>query len=277
MASFGKKISTKFKNRYRVILRNDENLEEKISVVLTPWNVLIGLCTGLFLFGAIIYLLLAYTPLNYLFPTQSAKYSNMEQYAMVQKIDSLETRLAQLNLQSEVLGKVLSGEDIAMNQDVVSEALAEAEDMPEQNVDIPPVATTTNSPVRPAEKDNVDYSFFVPLKGVISNGFNVDGKHLGVDIAANSKDVIKAVQKGTVIFAAWTPNGGHTMLVQHPNDFISVYKHNAVLLKKVGTFVNAGDAIALVGNTGELTSGPHLHFELWKKGVAVDPENFINL
>lgn len=276
MASLRKKISTQFKNRYRVVLRNDENLEEKISVILTPWNVIVAICAGLFLFGAIIYLLLAYTPLNYIFPTKSAKYSNMEQYAMVQKIDSLETRLTQLNLQSDVLGKVLAGEDIAMNQDVVTDAMEVVADEVAEIQQIDNAPSNVPTTVRPAEKNTTSYSFFVPLKGIVSDTFNVDRKHLGIDIVANSKDVIKSAQKGTVIFAAWTPNGGHTLLIQHPNDFISVYKHNAVLLKKEGTFVNAGDAVALVGSTGELTSGPHLHFELWKKGVAVNPINFIN-
>lgn len=273
MPSIRKRISKKFKNRYRVILRQDENLEEKIAVVLTPWNVIIAVFSSLLLFGVFIYFLLAYTPLNHLFPTKSAKYSNIEQYAMVQKIDSLEVRLAQLNLQSEVLGKVLAGEDIVMGQEVVNEAM-EANNVQEA---IPSGKQNGKSAtVRPAEKTAINYSFFIPLKGVVSDTFNVDRKHLGIDIAANSKDVIKSVQNGTVIFAAWTPSSGHTLLIQHPNDFISVYKHNAVLLKKEGTFVRAGDAIALVGNTGELTSGPHLHFELWKKGVAVNPVNFIN-
>lgn len=272
MASYRKKISTKFKNRYRVILRQDENLEEKISVTLSIWNILIALCTGVFLFGTIIYLLLAYTPLNYLFPTQSAKYSNMEQYAMLQKIDSLEVRLSQLNLQSEVLGKILAGEDIAMDNNVVDIAL-EAQPSAAAPNSTPPMRTTV---IRPATSSSIDYSFFVPLKGVISDTFNVDRNHLGVDVAANSKDVIKSIQKGTIILASWTPSGGHTLIIQHPNSFISVYKHNAVLLKKQGAFVKAGDAIALVGNTGELTSGPHLHFELWKSGAAVNPLSYIN-
>lgn len=275
MGSLLKNISTKFKNRYRLILRQDENLEEKISIVLTPWNLLIVLSVGLFLFGTIIYLLLAYTPLNYIFPTKSAKYSSIEQYQMVQKIDSLESEMKQIRLQSEVLGKVLAGEDVSVTM---------AENSPEVIIDAPatPVepsennAATSSVPLRHVGAVPANYNFFVPLKGVISDTFNVDRKHLAVDIAAPSKSVIKAAQKGTVIFSSWTPGGGQTLIVQHPNDFLSVYKHNAALLKKVGTFVQAGDAVALVGSTGELTSGPHLHFELWKKGVAVNPINFIN-
>jgi murein DD-endopeptidase MepM/ murein hydrolase activator NlpD len=275
LGSFIKNISTKFKNRYRLIIRQDENLEEKVSIFLTPWNLLIGLSVGLFLFGAIIYLLLAYTPLNYIFPTKSAKYSSIEQYEMIQKIDSLDNAMKQIRLQSEVLGKVLAGEDINVSitensPDVIIEAPA-----------VPEVENgQTNSSATVALKhvgaNPANYNFFVPIKGVVSDTFNVDRKHLAVDIVAPSKSVIKSIQKGTVIFSSWTTGGGQTLIIQHPNDFLSVYKHNAALLKKVGTFVQAGDAVALVGNTGELTSGPHLHFELWKSGVAVNPMSYIN-
>jgi murein DD-endopeptidase MepM/ murein hydrolase activator NlpD len=269
LGSLRKKISTKFRNRYRIILRKDDNLEEKVSVVLTPLNVLILTSAGLLLFGAVIYMLLAYTPLNHFFPTKSAKYSVMEQYKMTQKIDSLEISLGQLRLQSDILGKVLAGEDVSIN-------MADLEEH-DQAVEVIPLAPVVASiSIRPAEPTANDYNFFVPLKGVVSDTFNLDRKHLAVDIAAKSKEVIKSVQKGTVIFASWTPNGGHTLIIQHPGNFISVYKHNAVLLKNEGAFVNAGDAVALVGNTGELSSGPHLHFELWKRGVAVNPQNYIN-
>ena len=102
-------------------------------------------------------------------------------------------------------------------------------------------------------------------------------KHFAIDIAGSKGDVVKAAQRGRVIFSAWNPETGHTLVIQHPNDFLTVYKHNAVLLKKEGNFVDAGEAVALVGSTGELSSGPHLHFELWNRGVALDPLNYISL
>ena len=272
MASFRKKISTTFRNRYRVILRQDENLEEKVSITLTPLNLLIISSLGLLLFGIVIYLLLAYTPLNYVFPTKSAKYSNIEQYEMIQKIDSLEIRLRQLNLQGEVLSKVLAGEDVQIDLEEVTPAIEASPEVGAQ--DIP--ASKATGRIRVASSYKQLYNFYLPLKGVVSDTFNLDQKHLGIDIAAGMKETIKCVQDGTVIFAAWSPAGGHTMVVQHANSFVSVYKHNAALLKKEGTFVSAGDAIALVGNTGELSSGPHLHFELWKNAVAVNPSTYIN-
>jgi murein DD-endopeptidase MepM/ murein hydrolase activator NlpD len=275
VGSFRKKISTTFRNRYRIILRRDENLEEKLSITLTPLNLVIILCVGLFIFGTIIYMLLAYTPLNRIFPTKSSKYSNLEQFEMIQKIDSLELNLAQLNLQSEILSKVLAGEDVDVNYDTAANNLV-IDNNPIVDAESGSNKTASGITLRSAGGEQRIYNFMSPLKGVISDTFSVGKKHLAIDIVAESKSTVKAVQKGTVIFSGWTASGGHTAVIQHPNNFISVYKHNAVILKKEGTIINFGDAIALVGNSGELTSGPHLHFELWKNGVAVNPLDFIN-
>ena len=185
MGSFRKKISTTFRNRYRIILRRDENLEEKLSVTLTPLNLAIILCVGLFIFGTVIYMLLAYTPLNRIFPTKSSKYSNLEQFEMIQKIDSLELNLSQLNLQSEILSKVLAGEDVDVNYDTTANNLII------DNNQILEVGTeaSSNKPaseisLRSASGEKHIYNFMSPLKGVISDTFNVGKKHLAIDIVA---------------------------------------------------------------------------------------------
>ena len=269
MGSFRRKIASKFKNRYRLILRRDDNLEEKVSIILEPLNFILILCGGFLLMGSLVYFLLAYTPLNYIFPTKSAKYSSQEQYEMIQKIDSIEIYLEQIKIQSEVLGKVLSGDELSMDVE---------NNNSQKEIQAPVVSTKEPSKknIQRSTKATNNYSFFIPVSGVISDSFNIQRNHLGVDIVAKSKEVIKTIQNGTVVFSGWTSKGGHTIIIQHSNNFISVYKHNAVLLKKTGTFVSAGDAVALVGNTGELTSGPHLHFELWKNGLAVNPCNYLN-
>jgi murein DD-endopeptidase MepM/ murein hydrolase activator NlpD len=117
--------------------------------------------------------------------------------------------------------------------------------------------------------------FFPPVKGVISNGFNIATNHPFIDIAAPANAVVSAVLDGTVVLAAWTEETGFTIQIQHQNDLISIYKHNSKLLKKSGDRVSAGMAIGLAGNTGTLSSGYHLHFELWHKGVPVDPTQYI--
>ncbi len=117
--------------------------------------------------------------------------------------------------------------------------------------------------------------FFPPVKGVVSNTFNKATNHPYIDIAAPANSVVSAVLDGTVVLAAWTEETGFTLQIQHDNDLISIYKHNSKLLKKSGDKVKAGTAIGLVGNTGKLSSGYHLHFELWHKGVPVDPTQYI--
>lgn len=282
MSSLRKKISTRIKNRYRLIIRRDENLEERFSLVLTPLNLVILTCVGLFVFGTLVFMLLAYTPLNHLFPSGSMKYSNEQQYEMLHRIDSLETAIRQIKLRSSVLDKILAGDELTPAEAATTEAIVvpPVTTMPERNE--PPViqaanpTSSANTVQRPPEAQPILYSFFRPLKGMVSDGFNQERKHTGIDIAAPAKSVIKSIQDGTVLFSDWTPGGGHTLIIQHPEQFISVYKHNAVLLKKVGTFVKAGDAISLVGSSGEHSTGPHLHFELWHKGVPVNPTKYIN-
>ena len=118
--------------------------------------------------------------------------------------------------------------------------------------------------------------FFNPLEGTVTQSYDISEEHFGIDIVAPKNEAVKAVLRGTVIFAEWTVETGYVIQIQHENNLTSIYKHNSVLLKKVGEEVKVGEAIAIVGNTGELSSGPHLHFELWQEGVPLDPENYIN-
>lgn len=126
-------------------------------------------------------------------------------------------------------------------------------------------------------KVNLEYDFFfAPVKGTISKSFNYQTRHYGVDVVTENEAPIKSCLEGTVIYASWTPDDGELIMVQHNNGFISVYKHCSSLLKKLGDRVQSGDPIGLVGNSGKHTTGPHLHFELWKSGVPLNPQDFIN-
>jgi murein DD-endopeptidase MepM/ murein hydrolase activator NlpD len=120
-----------------------------------------------------------------------------------------------------------------------------------------------------------DYFFFAPLKGVITNGFNPASNHYGVDITSKENDAVKATLDGTVVLSTWTLATGNVIIIQHKDNIISVYEHNSVLMKKAGDQVKAGDVIAIVGNSGELTTGPHLHFELWYQGSPVNPIDYV--
>ena len=128
-----------------------------------------------------------------------------------------------------------------------------------------------------APGDFLDIFFYPPISGYsVSEGFDYQSGHYGVDILANPGELIQCIADGTVIVSEWSEESGFMLAVQHTNNLISVYKHNSVLRKKVGNFVKAGDVIAIIGNTGELTSGSHLHFELWQNGVPLNPEYFIS-
>jgi murein DD-endopeptidase MepM/ murein hydrolase activator NlpD len=118
--------------------------------------------------------------------------------------------------------------------------------------------------------------FFSPITGIVSAPFDLSEEHYGIDIVAKSDEPVKSIADGSVIMADWTQDSGYVIAIQHRNNLISVYKHNAALLKKVGTFVSAGEIIAIIGNTGELTTGPHLHFEIWYNGTPVNPEDFVS-
>jgi murein DD-endopeptidase MepM/ murein hydrolase activator NlpD len=117
--------------------------------------------------------------------------------------------------------------------------------------------------------------FFPPIRGVVTGDYERTGGHFGIDIVTKKDEAVKSTLDGTVVLASWTSDGGHVLQVQHRNDLVSVYKHNSVLLKKVGDKVKAGEAIAIVGDSGELTTGPHLHFELWLKGEPIDPQAYM--
>jgi murein DD-endopeptidase MepM/ murein hydrolase activator NlpD len=122
-----------------------------------------------------------------------------------------------------------------------------------------------------------DYRYLMPpISGVISSGFDAETNHLGVDILAPKDTPVKAIWDGHVITADWTLETGYTIGIQHSNDMVSFYKHTATLLKHSGAFVRAGEAVAIIGNTGKMTTGPHLHFELWLHGKPVDPTNYID-
>jgi murein DD-endopeptidase MepM/ murein hydrolase activator NlpD len=126
-----------------------------------------------------------------------------------------------------------------------------------------------------ARPDISSFSFFTPLRGIVTGKFDPTTKHFGVDIVSVQNEAIKATLDGVIIFTGWTLETGYTICIQHENDLISVYKHNSALLKDQGSFVKAGDAIAIVGSSGEYSTGPHLHFEIWYNGVPVNPTDFI--
>jgi lipoprotein NlpD len=117
--------------------------------------------------------------------------------------------------------------------------------------------------------------FFTPISGVITERFNVSTLHYGVDVVAKENSRVASVLSGTIVVSDWNPETGHSIGIQHKDGYLSFYKHNSVLLRSVGDYVKGGEHVAIIGDSGEFSSGSHLHFELWQNGKPVNPENFI--
>ena len=196
--------------------------------------------------------------------------------ALKQKLTILENYT--IALQPVLTGKISSEEidslQVQARQSVIDESKLNA--TKEDSLFREKVDRATRFSLLDNAKSIVKIVFFAPLKGIISQEFDANSKHFAIDIASKKGSPIKAAADGTVIFSDWSTDTGYVIILKHSKDFISVYKHNGNLLKQQGDFVKSGEVIASVGSTGELTTGPHLHFELWKGGYAVNPINFID-
>ena len=124
-------------------------------------------------------------------------------------------------------------------------------------------------------KNLSDLYFYAPVKGMITSRFDAGIKHYGIDLVPTDNLWVNAALDGTVLFADYTAETGYVIQILHSNELVSIYKHNQELLKKAGDIVRAGEVIAIAGNSGEMTTGPHLHFELWYKGKPINPEDYI--
>lgn len=287
-----KKWYHKLRNKYRLVIFHDETFEEKISFAISRINVFVALVShSVILIVTTIYLI-AFTPLREYIPGYTDVGLVKQVHYLERAADSIETVFRQQELYLSNIRRIIEGYDeLADSIEVFS---------PEQTaqtfaLDTIKLTKSVEDSLLRLEFERSRYNlyydqipqragmnadmrlsrFFVPLNGTITNRFNISSGHFGIDIVSGTNEAIKATLDGTVIFADWTLDKGHVIGVQHPNNMLSVYKHNAVLLKKEGEHVKAGEAIAIVGSTGELTTGPHLHFELWHNGVPVDPEEYI--
>lgn len=265
---------------------NDETFEERVSFNLTRFNVLVLMSVLAIVFSMFIYGIIILTPLKEYIPGYGDVNVRKDVLAMKTHADSLETVLLQQATWMQNVRNLLEG-----NLDSVSIAKSTQKDFFDTiKLDkIPLEDALLREEIENEEgyallfSDNIEtpqntlhnLNFLPPLKGYITSSFSAEKEHYGIDIAAQENTPILATLDGTVIFAGWTLETGYVIALQHSYNIISFYKHNSVILKKNGNFVKAGEPVAIIGNTGELTDGPHVHFELWKDGIAVNPENYL--
>ncbi|MEM9297014.1 MAG: M23 family metallopeptidase [Bacteroidota bacterium] len=283
-----KTLSSWLVNKYLLIIRNEENFAEKSTLSFTYAKVIL-LAVTIFVLLMLLSLLLVKTLLAQWFDPRHAQIEANKRLMSLQiKVDSLALEVDQKDRFILNFQRVLSG-DTAQVYEAYSDQVTSEGNIVNNDIDV-----TSLSPVDSQfrqEFEQTDLSllrfasasygdlqeifFFSPIVGFVSAPYNVREGHFGIDIVAKKNEPVKCVADGTVIMASWTQDSGYVMAIQHRGNIISVYKHNAELLKEVGNFVNAGEIISIIGNTGDLTDGPHLHFELWYNGTSVDPEEFV--
>jgi murein DD-endopeptidase MepM/ murein hydrolase activator NlpD len=271
---------------YRLVLRKDETLEEVGSYRLTLLNIYILISSFIILTMGLVAFLIFFTPLKRLVPGYGEPSQHPDYILLSKKMAMLESELDSYKVYYEHFNKFISLSDsletpnVKYTSKVAAGKSKSAENLIPTETNEPaktPVAPEVRANTASAMLDAADYRYLMPpISGVISSGFDVETEHLGVDILAPHDTPVKSIWDGHVIMADWTLETGYTIGIQHSNDMVSFYKHNANLLKKHGAYVRAGEAIAIIGNTGKLTTGPHLHFELWLQGKPVDPTNYID-
>lgn len=279
-----KEIKKKLLHKYRLVILNESTFEEKISFKLSRLNVFVtgSLCIiGLI---GLTTLLIAFTPLREYIPGYSSTKLKREATELTYKTDSLVRTLNYTNRYLDNIRMVLKGdiENTEFNRD----SLYEKFKLDPAAVDLTPIKEDSLLRAEVALEDKYNLfessssrsslALFAPVTGTVTHAYDAQERHYAVDVVAKRDTPVKAVADGIVIFSEWTADTGYVMIIEHDGGLLSVYKHNGSLNKSQGELVRSGEVVASVGNTGELTTGPHLHFELWDNGAPVNPQDFID-
>jgi murein DD-endopeptidase MepM/ murein hydrolase activator NlpD len=279
-----KKIFQMLKDHYRLIIYNDSSIQTVWSIKLTPIKVLTLGSIGAILLILFTTVIIAYTPLRENIPGYPSAKVRQQIIYNYMLVDSLENEIKNRDSYFEKIRTLFQG-DVPLDESSTPASGLKTYDVKFKSSNADSIfqdkllEEKLNLSISSNQKKLPSISnihFFTPLRGLITNKFNTKTEHLAVDIVGSANSRISSVLDGTVVFAGWTMDTGYSIYIQHENNLISAYKHNAELLKTVGDKVKAGDAIAIMGNSGELTTGPHLHFELWHNGTALDPETYID-
>jgi murein DD-endopeptidase MepM/ murein hydrolase activator NlpD len=274
----------RWRNKFRLVILNDDTFEELLTLRLSPLNVFTFSVFAIVFTIAITSIVIAFTPLKELVPGYASSKIRRQAIELSLKTDSLEGVLRQNERYISGIQRILQGEVIdSVVQDVASEDTAASTTVLLSN------PSPTDSAFREWVEDETAFSLeqraaeldipqlLAPVEGVVTSSFDRTTGHFAVDVASTKNAPIKSCYEGIVVFADWTSENGHIILIQHENNLVSAYKHNSALLKEVGEYVRSGEAIAIIGNSGENSTGPHLHFELWYDGSAINPEDYIKL
>ena len=279
-----KRFTKKLLNKYRLVILNEDTFEERLSFRLTRLNVFVLMSLSTIFLVLATILLIAFTPLREYIPGYSSTELKKQAIELNYKADSLMQVITVNERYYSSIKKVLHGElsSIDFNRDsIVDAAKIEVNEeglLPNKADSLlrEKVSKEDKYNLFESAKLNSSFVLFPPVTGTISQEYNIKEKHFAVDIVTEKGTPVKATADGTVIFAEWTTEAGYVIIIEHSKGLISVYKHNSLLTKTQGDLVKSGEVIATTGNTGVLTTGPHLHFELWSDGYPINPTNFID-
>jgi len=280
-----KKFKQKLLHKYRLVILNEDTFEERLSFQLSKLNVII-----LSTFSALILvsgtaLLIAFTPIREYIPGYSSTALKNKATRLTLTVDSLTTVVDKNSAYLTSIRNVLSGQiDSLDTNEINTDQEIRQVEAKSVNLSASEQDSILRAKVEQEDKYSLleratfstNFTLFPPVSGRVSEPYNVEQKHYAVDIVTEKNEPVKATLDGTVIFAEWTVETGYVIIIEHNFGLISVYKHNDSLLKTQGELVTAGEAIAVVGDTGEFSYGPHLHFELWVDGYPVNPSDYIN-
>jgi murein DD-endopeptidase MepM/ murein hydrolase activator NlpD len=290
-------LMEKLRDKYKLVVMNHDTFEEVLSFKLSPLSVYVLFSSLIVGTATLVTLLIVFTPLKRYIPGYGDFVRDAEIAALNKKVSDLEEEMEANRAYTANLRKILSGDMADFSREAAAKEsdaappdsvnAGEAERIPEDDAlrasvaagsfsTPPPVAAAGISTIESRETPLEQIYFVPPVTGEVTAVFDPSKQHYGTDVGAPRNTAIKSVADGTVISAGYTVETGYSIAIQHPHNVVTMYKHNSVLLKKAGSTVKAGEAIALIGNTGEATSGPHLHFELWHRGRPINPDDYIN-
>ena len=274
----------KWRFKYRLVVLNSETFEERLAFNMSRLNVFLFVCVSLTLLVGGTATIIAFSPLREYIPGYTSTNIRRQMVSLNVLSDSLKTELDSRERYLQNIRNIIEGtpvdtsdfyvpENVSIQNDGAVERIHE-DSMLRERIESEERFNffgSDNSSSSTVEK----LLFFKPVSGLVTQSFNADEEHYGVDIVSKENELIKSTLSGIVVFSSWTSETGNVIAIQHANNFISVYKHNSALLKQQGESVSVGESVAIIGNSGKWSSGPHLHFELWHNNKAVDPENYI--
>ena len=280
----GKRLRKKLLDKYRLVILNEDTFEERLTFKLTRLNVFVFVSVGALVLVLLTYFLIAYTSLREYIPGYSSTALKRQATELSFKTDSLQRVITLNEHYYNSIKNVLKGDISA--EDLRKDSIIQAVKLEASEVDLKPIPEDSllREKVDKEDKYNLfesattttSFVLFPPVNGTVSEPYNLKEKHYAIDIVVAKDTPVKAVADGTVIFAEWTVATGYVVIIEHNHGLISVYKHNTAIIKSQGDLVKVGEVIATAGDAGELSTGPHLHFELWNNGYPINPSNFID-